>query len=221
MLPRIGAVVFLLGVAYLIGLGISRGWITPLVQFLGAVAVCLAFVAVGLLRRDEREEFGQLLAGVGSCGLYISFAGGHAWQKLYSAEALVALFITLSILNLAFSYWRGSRTFLGIGMLGGFFGVLMPMEERQFATTAILHFAILVPSAVVAARYRWMYAGPVIWVLALPTAVAVSGSPLAWQAEVLSILDPAVRVVVLMFVGIAMIAGGYWYIRSRRASGEA
>lgn len=37
----------------------------------------------------------------------------------------------------------------------------------------------------------------------------------------LSILEPAVRVAVLMFVGIAMIAGGHWCVRSRSGTDEA
>lgn len=211
VLPRIGAGVFLLGVAYLIGLGISRGWITPLVLFIGAVLLCSAFVVVGLIKREEREEFGQLLVGIGSCGLYITFAGGHVWQELYSAELLVALFMALSVLNLAFSFWRASRTFLGIGMLGGFSAVLMPLAERQFsllllperqfATVAILHFCILLPCAAVAARHRWMYAGLAIWFLALPSALALSGSPLAWQVEVLVVYANALAAIFVYAYG--------------------
>ncbi len=158
VLPRVGAAVFLLGVAYLVGLGISRGWITPLVQFSGAVAICLSFIGLGLWKREEREDFGQLLVGIGSCGLYFSFAAGHVFHRLYEGEILVVLFMSLSLANLGFSSWRSSPTFLGIGLIGGLVGAVLPMRDQNVALNATLHFAIVLPCAFISVRNRWWVA---------------------------------------------------------------
>ncbi len=155
IMPKVGGVAFIAGIGYLVSLGLSRGLITPAILFSGAVLVSLAFIIVGLIKRNEREEFGQVLVGVGSCGLYVTFAAGHVFQNLYDGRTLVLLFFLLSVANLGFSLWRASRVFLGIGLLGGLASALMPLQEGKAALDVGLHFLILVPAALIAARHRW------------------------------------------------------------------
>lgn len=163
ILPRVGALLLLLGVGYLVSLGLSNGWITPAMLFGGAVALCLAFMGVGQWKREEKEEFGQVLTGIGSCGLYLTIAGGHIFQKLYSGETLVALFLGLSLANLGYSAWRSSRSFLAIGVIGGFAAALMPLDKQAFTLNLVLHFAILLPSAIIALKRRWPDVAAWLW----------------------------------------------------------
>jgi len=97
VLPRVGAAVFLIGVLYLVGLAISRGYIMPTTQFVGEQILCAAFVVLGLIKRNEREDFGQVLVGIGSCGFYLSFAGANAFKHVISDEQLIALFVLLAL----------------------------------------------------------------------------------------------------------------------------
>lgn len=181
LLPRVGAGVFILGIVYLVGLGISRGWITPTVQFVGALALCALFIGAGFWRMRDREEFGQVLVGVGSCGLYAVFASGHAYHGFYNAETLIAFFIGLSLLNLAYALWRSSKTFLAIGLVGGLIASWFPYQREMATTSYALTFLILIPSILVAARNRWSLYTLIIWiaslfVLALGTAFWVTPS---------------------------------------------
>jgi len=188
VLPRIGAVMLLLGVGYLIALGLAGGWITPQMLFGGTVALCLGFVGVGQWKREEREEFGQILTGIGSCGLYLTFAGGHVFQKLYSGETLVGLFMVLSFVNLGYSAWRASRSFLAIGLIGGLAAALMPLDRLNFNLNLGLHFAILVPCALIAARHKWKDIAAWLWLvssLALLPVLFVAG--FNWQLRVLAL----------------------------------
>lgn len=155
ILPRVGAGVVLLGIAYLVGLGIASGWITVLHQFWGAVALCALSIGIGFWKRTEGFEFGQVLIGLGSCGLYLTFAGGFAFLELYEGEALVALFVALSMANLAYGAWSPSKTFVGIGLLGGLAASWMPLEQRNAVLSIWLHLAIVVPTAVIVARRSW------------------------------------------------------------------
>ncbi len=151
-----GALMIVLAMIYMVALAISRGYITPTIQFGGELALCFTFIAVGLIKHNEREEFGQLLVGIGSCGLYLSFAGGDLAKHLYGDRILVGSFVLLSLLNLAFSWWRSSRSFLGIGMIGGLVASVMPMHEHNQVISVVLHFLILVPAALTVAKNRWM-----------------------------------------------------------------
>jgi uncharacterized membrane protein len=173
VLPRVGAGVVLLGIAYLVGLSVARGWLTPWHQFYGALALCAAFIGVGLWQRASRFEFGQVLVGIGSCGMYVAFAAGYGLQSLYSGETLVTQCVALSLANLAYGALTPSRTFVGIGLLGGLAASLFPLERGDFALSIMLHGLIALPSAAILAKNRW-------------PALAVCG----WVVSTLALLPP-------------------------------
>ena len=154
-LLRGGAAVVVLALVYLVGLAISRGYITPSVQFVGEIGLCLGFMVFGQIKRFEREEFGQLMIGIGSCGLFLSAAGGDLAKHLYSDETMVGMFVALSLLNLAYSWAKSTRSFLTIGMLGGFSASMMPMKVHNQTMDLVLHLLILVPSLAVILRNQW------------------------------------------------------------------
>ncbi|MCB8931810.1 MAG: DUF2339 domain-containing protein [Fimbriimonadaceae bacterium] len=166
LLPWAGALVTILAIGYGVNLAFQHGFITPWMIFWGGVTLCAAFIVVGQIKRDEREEFGQLLTGIGSCGLYITFAAGHLAQHLYEGEALVSLFMGLSLVNLAYSGWRASHAFFIIGILGGFAGALLPMQEGKIVLHLGLHALILIPSAIIVIRQNWFREASALFVLA-------------------------------------------------------
>ncbi|MCW5940994.1 MAG: DUF2339 domain-containing protein [Fimbriimonadaceae bacterium] len=155
VLPVVAALFILGAIGFLVSLGFSRGLITPPMLFGGVCAGCLAFIGVGLAKQEEREQFGQILIGIGSCGLYLNFAAGHVFQHLYEGELLVGLFVGLSMVNLAYAWWRASQAFLAIGLIGGFAASLMPLDEGKVNLSLGLHFLILVPVALLCHRHRW------------------------------------------------------------------
>lgn len=155
VLPRVGAGVLVLGIGYLVSLAISRGLLGPWALFGLAVALCVVLIAIGQWKRDEREQFGELLTGAGVSGLYVTFTAGHVFQHLYPGETLVALFLGLSLASLIYSFGRKSRAFLGIGVTGGFAAALLPLRSDAFQLMAILHATVLLISVAIAARHRW------------------------------------------------------------------
>lgn len=114
LLPKLGAGLVLLGVLFFVAWGYSSGWITPLMVFSGEILFCLGFIGVGQWKRNEREQFGQILTGIGSCGLYLSVAGGHLVQDLFSGNAMVITFMAFSFANLAYGLASKSKAFLAI-----------------------------------------------------------------------------------------------------------
>lgn len=177
LLPWAGALVTLLAIGYGANLAFQHGFITPWMIFWGGVTLCAAFIVVGQLKRDEREEFGQLLTGIGSCGLYITFAAGHLAQHLYEGEALVGLFVGLSLANLAYSGWRASHAFLLIGVLGGFAGALMPLQDGKVVLHLGLHALILIPSVLIVVRQNWFEEAAILFVLAFAALLPAQTHP--------------------------------------------
>lgn len=163
VLPKIGAVLVLLGLLSLVAWGYSSGWITPPMIFVGEILFCLAFIALGQKKRGEAEQFGQILTGIGSCGLYLTLAGGHLVQHLYTGEALVAAAMAVSFANLLYGNWSDSRSFLGIGILGGLATALLPMKESNTMVASMLHLGIVAPAALIAGKKRWWDMAAWLW----------------------------------------------------------
>lgn len=163
-LPRIGAGLLVLGIAYLISLAVSRGWITPAMLFGGAILLCLSFIGLGQWLRDTKEEFGQILTGVGSCGMFLTFAGGHVYQNLYSGETMVAGFVAWSLVNLSYAFWQNSRSFLAIGVIGGFLASVMPLSKDAYTLSLVLHAAILIVAAAIIAKQKFEYVAIGLWI---------------------------------------------------------
>ncbi len=165
-------IAILLGVAIMVG----RGAITPPVQYAGEIALCLAFIGFGIKKRDEREDFGQLMVGIGSFGLYASFAAGYAYKHLYEGEPLVAMYMLLSLANLGYAFWRSSKSFLTIGMLGGLVAAMMPMHKDKVFLDFVLHFLILFPCAAIIVRNKWNGMAGLMWVVSTAALIPATTS---------------------------------------------
>jgi hypothetical protein len=163
---RGGAVVVVLGMLFLVALGITRGWITIQMQFAGELLLCAAFIGVGFWKRNEREEFGQLMTGIGSCGFYLSFAGAHVYKELITGETLVLAFVILSLANLGFALWKSARSFLAIGMIGGLVAAVLPMREGKVVLDVALHLLILVPTTLIIIKNKWPEMAAAMWLAA-------------------------------------------------------
>ncbi len=165
VLPIVGGAVFLLSIVFLIALGISRGMLTPQVQFFGALGLSTTFVILGALKRDEREGFGQVLSAVGSGGLYLTTAGGHVYHGLYGSSVVVVAFVLLGLANLAYSLGRGSLPFYGLGVAGGLVGAVLPMSEKHTELHAGLHLLIMLTAGAIAVRRQWFAPYAVTWLI--------------------------------------------------------
>lgn len=156
LLLRGGAVVVVIGICYLVALAVQRGVITPAVQFVGEIALCLAFIGIGWWKRAERVEFGHLMIGIGSAGLFASFAAGYAVKHLFDGSTAILAFTVLSLANLAFADLRSTRSFLALGMIGGLVAAVLPVRDHHPHVGTVIHFLILIPTLAVAVRRRWL-----------------------------------------------------------------
>ncbi len=163
VLPRVGIVLVLIGIFYLVVYAIQNGWITMQMQFVGEILLCATLIGLGVWKLNEKEDFGQVLVGGGSCGLYFSFAGAHVYKELYGDETLVVLFLLLSLANLGFSWWRSSVSFWAIGFVGGLVGAALPLDKKDHIAVLLLAGIIVVAATFLAAHRRWLRAIEALW----------------------------------------------------------
>lgn len=175
-LPLVGAVVFLLGIAFLVGLGISRGMLTPTVQFYGALAISFLFIVVGVVKRDEQQEFGAVLTGIGSCGLYLTAVGGHVFLDLYGSTALVGFALSIGMANFGYSIWRKSQSFYWLGVVGGLGAAYMPITTGDLKLVVWLQLLVVITALGIAGRAKWVISAALTWIIG-----ALAAECLAWM----------------------------------------
>ncbi len=152
VLPWTGAILTIIALGIFISMGIERGLITPAMQLGGAILISLGFIFAGFKKHEEKEDFGKILIAVGSCGMFISLAGGHVFLKLYVGEVMIGLFVAWSAINLIYGQRTKSVAFVLLGFFGGMIASLMPMSELNATASMILQFLILIPSMLIAVK---------------------------------------------------------------------
>src|SRR5215203_7088635 len=101
---RAGIVLLLVGVSFLLRMGVEQGWLTPAVRVAGGVAIGIALSAFGLLARTSRPAYSQLLVGGGVVAFYLSAFGAWSVWQLVPYEAAFAFCVLTTAL--AFGVWH-------------------------------------------------------------------------------------------------------------------
>lgn len=184
ILPRIGAVLVLLGLAFFAGWAYTNGLITPWLAFLGEVGVSVAFLATGFGLSKTKEQFGEVLKAVGSAGLFTSLAAGHLYHHVFNAEAMLGGCLLLSIGNMAYAAVVKSKSFWGLGLVGGLITALMPLNQNQILTSETLLSMVMATSLVSAGIHKWMKAILGSWTVFACLQVAFVQSDLPWLFRV-------------------------------------
>ena len=92
---RAGVVLLLVGVSFLLRMGVEQGWLTPAVRVAGGVAIGVALSAFGLLARTSRPAYSQLLVGGGVVAFYLSaFGAWSVWQLVPYVAAFAFCVLT-------------------------------------------------------------------------------------------------------------------------------
>lgn len=121
-LPWIGALSVIGGLIYLVNYAIQRELIGPEIQMIGAAILAATFAVVGLwISRGEGESrlFGNILVGLGSCGLYMTAGGGHAGWKIITGEAMIIAFVLIALLTTIYGHVKSLPPFVMLGIAGG------------------------------------------------------------------------------------------------------
>jgi len=198
ILPKAGAFIVVIGLAYLVSLAVGRGLITPAMLWWGANLLGLGFIGFGQWKRDEKEQFGSILTAIGSCALYLNFAAGNVFQHLYEGETLVGLFVALSLVNVGYAFWRSTKVFLALGLVGGLIAALMPLDKQAVLLNVVLTFLILIPCTLISARNAWKEASAAIWAVGTASLLPIA---INWRTP------DTLRVGAILGVGLLTVAG--------------
>jgi hypothetical protein len=117
---RAGVVLLLVGVSFLLRMGVEQGWLTPAVRVAGGVAIGCALSAFGLLARTSRPAYSQLLVGGGVVAFYLSAFGAWSVWHLVPYEAAFAFCVFTTAFAFAAAVRLNAEWLALLGVMGGY-----------------------------------------------------------------------------------------------------
>src|SRR5215216_6273157 len=117
---RAGVVLLLVGVSFLLRMGVEQGWLTPAVRVAGGVGIGGALSAFGLLARTSRPAYSQLLVGGGVVAFYLSAFGAWSVWQLVPYEAAFAFCVLTTAFAFAAAVRLSAEWLALLGVTGGY-----------------------------------------------------------------------------------------------------
>lgn len=168
VLAWVGGLAVVAGLALLLALGISQGWIGEGARTLMAGGLSVALLATGawLQERRGRAQAARAAAAAGICGLFMTATVATAvYGLLPSAAGLTLAFATGALATVLALRWASPV----VGALGIAGAVFAPVLVGATGTGAVAFETIAVASAVaVLLRARWNWLALSVFVLSAP-----------------------------------------------------
>lgn len=118
-LNKIGIGLLLLGVAFLFKYSIDQGWLTPTIRVLFGIVLGGSLIALGLLLRVKRPQFGQVLQGGGVGVLYVSGFASFQLYRLAPYPVVFSAMCAVTLLAFALAVRQDAVVLALIAALGG------------------------------------------------------------------------------------------------------
>jgi uncharacterized membrane protein len=167
---RAGVVLLLVGVSFLVRMGVEQGWLTPAVRVTGGVVIGVALSAFGLRARTSRPAYSQLLVGGGVVSFYLSAFGAWSVWHLVPYEAA----FTFCVLATAFAFVaavRLSAEWLALlGVVGGYATPFMLLSPDSSVPALVGYSLLLLGGYLMVYVFRgWrsVYGGAILGVWAI------------------------------------------------------
>jgi len=159
VLAWLGGVAVLAGIAFLLAIAVSRGWIGPSARTLlaGVFSVTLIGAGAWLYDRKGRTDAALATLSAGIAGLFTTVAvGGPVYGVLPAASALALAFATGGLATLFAVRWE-SRGIGALGIIGALMAPVIAGAPSTGTTLALLWIAAASGATVLVwQRWNWL-----------------------------------------------------------------
>ena len=154
-----GGVAVLAGIAFLLAIAVSRGWIGPAARTALAGTFSLGLIGAGTWLYEHRRRSDAALAALsaGIAGLFTTVAvGGPVYDVLPAAVALTLAFATGALATVFAVRWQ-SRGIGALGIVGALLAPVLAGAPSTATTLALLWLAAASGAAVLVwQRWNWL-----------------------------------------------------------------
>ena len=154
-----GGVAVLAGIAFLLAIAVSRGWIGPTGRTLVAGALSVALIAAGAWLYEHRGRTDAALAtlSAGIAGLFTTVAVGGPVYGVLPAMAALVLALATGALATTFAVRWESRGIGALGIVGALLAPVIAGAPSTATTLALLWLAAASGAAVLVwQRWNWL-----------------------------------------------------------------
>jgi uncharacterized membrane protein len=163
-----GGVAVVAGIAFLLAIAVSRGWIGPGARVLLAGTLSLALVGAGIWLYEHRGRTDAALATVsaGIAGLFTTVAVGGPVYEVLPVPVALALALASGALATAFAVRWEARGIGALGIVGALLAPVLAGAPSNATTLALLWVAAASGAAVVIWQ-RWSWLAFAVYAVAL------------------------------------------------------
>ena len=140
---RAGVVLLLVGVSFLLRMGVEQGWLTPTVRVTGGVVIGVALSAFGLRARTSRPAYSQLLVGGGVVAFYLSAFGAWSVWQLVPYEAAFAFCVLATAFAFAAAVRLSAEWLALLGVVGGYATPFMLLSPDSSVPALVAYSLVL------------------------------------------------------------------------------
>jgi len=169
VLAWIGGVAVVLGVAFLLAIAVSSGWIGPGARTLlaGAIATVLSATGIWLHERRRRTDAALCMVAAGIAAMFVTVAVGGPVYGVLAVPVALAIALAAGVLAAVLAIRWEARSIGALGILGALTAPILAGAPAGGETLALLWISALAGSAVVVwQRWNWLAVG--VFLVALP-----------------------------------------------------
>ena len=159
---------------------IDKGWLGPLVRFMGGVGFGMFCMIVAELLWSKKYRLPA--AGLGGAGigiLYAALYAGHAWYDLFGVTLTFALMAGVTAVGVGWAVKRNSQFVAVLGLLGGYLTPVLLSTGENKALALFIYIGLLLAGLLTASvRRGW-------WTLAALAGPATAAVLLGWGLKFL------------------------------------
>ena len=197
----VGVVLVVLAVGFAVSTAISRGWVGPVLQLVGAVGLSFALMSVGVLVRVRFPRWGTALACGGVGGLYATGASSLFDNQAGTTAAMLVVPVAAAI-GVALMMVIRSPMLVAVVVLGGLTAHLVVNDRQSGSGWAVVALVVLVAAARLVVGLRGEVASRVaLHGCGLVVVAVASGLAEQFGAEVFAGVGAAALMGSLLFAG--------------------
>ncbi len=167
-----GAIAFVAGIAFLLAIAVSRGWIGPSERTLLAGALSATMIGAGIWLYEHRQRTDAALAALsaGVAGMFTTVGVGAPVYDVLPVAAALALALATGALATVYAVRWQSRAIGALGIVGALLAPILAGAPSTSTTLALLWLAAASGAAVLVWQ-RWNWLALAVFAVSLPQLV--------------------------------------------------
>ena len=153
---KVGVLISLIGLAFLLGVALEQGWITLTIEVRHILVALFGvlLLVVGWRVRGRNPIYGLSLQGGGIAVLYLTTYVAHAVYDLLPASAAAAAVVIITVGAGVLAVLEDARSLAVLGIIGGFLAPVLAYSDAKDHVLVFGFYLILSAAIVAVARFK-------------------------------------------------------------------